>query len=126
MRPYFGPERVGTEHGPRFWNRSAALKNIGGDENLLNEIIQVFLAEFPALLSQIEQAICVNHSGLLELAAHNLKGQLGYLGAPDARETAHKLEAAARNGKLEGAIELLAEMQRQLAELRAVLGDVKT
>jgi HPt (histidine-containing phosphotransfer) domain-containing protein len=127
MSAYFGPEGAGAEPEPRFWNRSAALKNIGGDENLLNEIIQAFLAASPSLLTQIEQAVCVNHAGMLELAAHTLKGQLGYLEAPDARETAHKLESAARNGKIEGTVELVAEMRTQLAELRAVLGgNVKT
>jgi Hpt domain-containing protein len=69
---------------PGSWDRSAALESVGGDETLLCEVIQAFLKESPNLVTRIEQALSLHDPRLLEIAAHSLKGALGYLGVPDA------------------------------------------
>jgi two-component system sensor histidine kinase/response regulator len=99
------------------WNRSAALEMLGGDENLLNEMIEIFLADSPKLLGRLEQALLQRDQSELELAAHSLKGELMYLGVQETTETAEKLEAAGRTGKMHGAEELLKELRSRLAVL---------
>jgi two-component system, sensor histidine kinase and response regulator len=105
-----------------FWNRSAALESVGGDETLLDEVVQLFLVESPKLLTQMQQALLRHEPHMLELAAHCLKGELGYLGVPEASEAAQKLEDAGRTGEMEGAAALLAGLRIRLAGLWAVVG----
>ena len=37
----------------QLWNPSAALEIVGGDEDLLNEMVQLFLVESPKLVAQM-------------------------------------------------------------------------
>jgi two-component system sensor histidine kinase/response regulator len=105
----------------QLWNRSAALKILGGDESLLIEMVQLFLVESPRLIVQIQHAMAHNDPPLLEMAAHCLKGQLSYLVAPEASEAADKLEAAGRTGDMVAATGLLADLQTQLVPLWTVV-----
>ena len=112
-------------HAPKdhreHWNRSAALEIVGGDESLLNEMVQLFLVESPKLVAQMEQALVRNDPRLLELAAHCLKGELRYLAVPEAGEAADKLEAAGRTGEMEATWDLLADLRTRLALLWTVV-----
>src|ERR1700733_8837257 len=91
----------------QLWNRSAALEIVGGDESLLNEMVQLFLVESPKLVAQMQQALAHNEPRLLEMAAHCLKGELRYLVVPEASEAADKLETAGRTGEMGAAADLL-------------------
>jgi HPt (histidine-containing phosphotransfer) domain-containing protein len=104
------------------WNRSAALESVSGDESLLDEVVALFLVESPKLVSQMQQALLHHDPRMLELAAHCLKGELGYLGVPEAYEAAQKLEDAGRTGEIEGATDLLAGLRTRLAGLWAAVG----
>jgi HPt (histidine-containing phosphotransfer) domain-containing protein len=97
------------------WNRSAALQMLGGDEELLTEMVEIFLSDSPKLLARMEQALAVGDSSKLELAAHSLKGELQYLGVPEAIDQAQQLEIAGRDGKLDGAEDLLAAVRIRLS-----------
>jgi HPt (histidine-containing phosphotransfer) domain-containing protein len=103
------------------WNRSAALEIVGGDEGLLNEMVQLFLVESPKLVAQMEQALIHNDPRLLELSAHCLKGELRYLAMPEACEVADKLEAAGGTGEMESTWDLLADLGSRLALLWTVV-----
>jgi HPt (histidine-containing phosphotransfer) domain-containing protein len=103
------------------WKRSAALEIVGGDEGLLNEMVQLFLVESPKLIAQMEQALIHNDPRLLELAAHCLKGELRYLAVPEACEAADKLETAGRTGEMEATWDLLADLGSRLALLWPVV-----
>jgi HPt (histidine-containing phosphotransfer) domain-containing protein len=111
------------EAKPISWNRSAALESVGGDEILLNEVMQIFLVESPKLVTQMEQSLLHHDPRTLELAAHCLKGELGYLGVPEASEAAQKLETAGRSGEMEGAADLLNELRTRLAVLWAIAAE---
>ncbi len=106
------------------WNRSAALRFVGGDESLLNEMVAMFLVDSPKLLCRLEQALLQRDERKLELAAHSLRGQLQYLGARDVAEAAEKLEAAGRAGKVDGSEASLDELRRRLAILWAALSHI--
>jgi HPt (histidine-containing phosphotransfer) domain-containing protein len=108
---------------PGSWDQSAALESVGGDEILLFEVIQAFLKESPNLVTRIEQALSLHDPGLLELAAHSLKGALDYLGVPDAYLVAQRLETAGRAGDLDAAGEVFAELHNRLVFLWAALGE---
>ena len=111
-----------SEHSPFSWNRPAALELVGGDEDLLNEVVQLFLAHSPNLMTTMQQAVLHNDPATLERAAHSLRGALSYLGVPDAYEAAHKLEAAGRREQLEGSWDLFNGLQVQMLMLWSALG----
>jgi HPt (histidine-containing phosphotransfer) domain-containing protein len=105
----------------QLWNRSAALEILGGDESLLNEMVQLFLVESPKLVAQMQQGLAHNDPRLLEMAAHCLKGELRYLVVPEASEAADKLEVAGRTGEMGAAADLLADLRTRLALLWTVV-----
>jgi HPt (histidine-containing phosphotransfer) domain-containing protein len=107
----------------QLWNRSGALEILGGDEGLLNEMVQLFLVESPKLVVQMQQALAHNDPRLLEMAAHCLKGELRYLVVPEASEAADKLETAARTGEMGAAADLLADLRTRLELLWTLVSE---
>ena len=98
------------------WNRSEALEKLSGDEQLLEEVIQIFLNETPKLVASLQQGLRDGNPEVVERAAHSLKGQLGYLGLAATAKTARELEEAGRNKKLDGAPEWLARLTAEIAD----------
>jgi HPt (histidine-containing phosphotransfer) domain-containing protein len=100
---------------------AAALGRVGGDEDLLREIAEIFLDECPDALSEVKQAIDATDAGALQNAAHALKGSVGNFGASEAYEAALRLEMMGRNGNLTGSTEALADLERALGRLKPQL-----
>jgi HPt (histidine-containing phosphotransfer) domain-containing protein len=107
----------------QLWNRSAALEILGGDDSLLNEMVQLFLVESPKLVVQMQQALAHNDARLLEMAAHCLKGELRYLVVPEASEAADKLETAGRTGEMGAAADLLGDLRTRLELLWTLVSE---
>jgi HPt (histidine-containing phosphotransfer) domain-containing protein len=84
------------------FNHEAALERVGGDKELLKEVAELYLGEYPLLLSEIGSAISHRDPDLLQRAAHTLKGSLGTLGADRAHQLARQLEAMGRTGSFQG------------------------
>jgi CheY-like chemotaxis protein len=99
----------------------AALDYLGGNRDLLRELIGLFLEEYPGWLEQVRQAIANGNANDLKRAAHNLKGSMAHFGAKPAFEAARKLEMMARNGILSGAAEACAELEKELERLHPAL-----
>jgi len=77
MSSYLDQQGRCSEAKPLAWKRSTALESVGGDEDLLDEVLAIFLVESPKLLNQMEQALLQDNPCMLELAAHSLRGALG-------------------------------------------------
>src|SRR6266704_4422844 len=63
------------------WDARKFLEKLGGEENLLQEITDIFLDETPKLVARLQQAIQSGNAGLVETTAHSLKGELSYFGS---------------------------------------------
>jgi HPt (histidine-containing phosphotransfer) domain-containing protein len=70
----------------------------------------------------LREAVTEGDSDLLERSAHSLKGELAYLGIPDAREKAGVLEQMGRNRNFERAAETLAMLEADVSALVAEMG----
>src|SRR5689334_6512378 len=99
------------------WDKTEALDRLGGDEDLLGELCQIFLAESPKLLQKLREAIAEADPQAVMRAAHSLKGELGYLGAEDAVQAARELEDMGHDKNLAHAAELFTVLERELARL---------
>jgi two-component system sensor histidine kinase/response regulator len=106
------------------WNRTEALGRIGGDEELLHDLCQIFLEESPKLLQKLRQAVAAGDSNAVMHAAHSLKGESGYLGAGGTSQAARQLEEMGRNQDLSGASDTLAVLEREVESLHLDLKDL--
>jgi HPt (histidine-containing phosphotransfer) domain-containing protein len=106
-----------------FFDKSNALKHVGGDEELLAEIIKEFCGQYPQLLTQIREAISKADLPLLRRAAHTLKGNAGTLGAATACELAQHLETLGETGDLADAENLCDQLEQALSQLQPALLD---
>src|ERR1700704_6347531 len=92
---------------PFFWNRAEALERLDGDEPLLRELCGIFLEESPQLLRKLRKAIEEGDAPSVMRAAHNLRGEVGYLGAAGASQAAQQLENMGAENRLAAAPETL-------------------
>lgn len=98
-----------------------ALSRVGGDVALLREIAQIFLEQYPQILSDIRRAIASGDGPALERAAHFLKGGVANFGAKRAADAAFLLENIGRDGRWENSARALADLEAALEKLRPEL-----
>jgi two-component system, sensor histidine kinase and response regulator len=103
------------------WGKAKALERLGGDEDLLREVCRIFLDESPNLLRKLQEGIANTDAEAVMRAAHSLKGELGYLGAPEAAQAARELEDMGHEKNLTRAPELFNLLERELAGLHLAL-----
>lgn len=109
---------------PVLWDRAKALERLEGDEELLREVVGIFLENKPKMLAQMEQALLEQTQKKLELAAHGLKGELAYLGVVEASETARHLEEMGRKEELDSAKVLVARLRIQLSQVDGIMRQI--
>ena len=90
------------------------ISRMGGDWDLLEDLIDLFEEENPLILREIKAAIDSADADKLRFSAHTLKGMLGNFSANRARELAFQLEKMGEKKQLQSGDkkykELLAEM----------------
>jgi two-component system, sensor histidine kinase and response regulator len=115
-----GPEA--DKPGPAF-DAAAALAHAGDDRQLLGELLGIFLADGPAQLQALRDAVAGADPAALMRTAHALSGSLRVLGAGAAIALVGRLEALGREGQLEGAAALLAGLEPELERVRSAAAE---
>ncbi len=114
------PAPVRTES----WSPNEALERIGGDQQLLQDLCQIFLEESPKLMAKLREAVASGDCDGTMRAAHSLKGESSYLGAAGTSQAARQLEDMGRNRDLSRADVTLAELEREISSLHEELKDL--
>jgi len=122
-RPSTRTETVPQGSSAAVFDQQAVLERVDGDKELLQEIVDLFLAEAPELLSTIRESIACRDSITLEHAAHSLKGTVSSLGAGAAREAALRLEIVGRSRDLQNAEVARVELEREITSLTRALAN---
>jgi CheY-like chemotaxis protein/signal transduction histidine kinase len=104
---------------------TAALARVGGDKELLNEMAELFLAEYPRYLAELKDALIHGEAETLTQVAHALKGSVGNFAASRAFAIAQILENRSRQGDLSQASAALAELEEELSQLQSALASLK-
>ena len=94
-------------------------------DRLLPELIEKFYGDADRLLDQARQALEQGHADELRRAAHSLKSTGATFGAMALSTVARQLETLAREGKLEGAGEQIAQAETELARARGALEAIR-
>jgi two-component system, sensor histidine kinase and response regulator len=96
-------------------------EQVGGDRELMVEIIDLFLEERKQQVLEMRAAVKASDWESLSKLAHTIKGSLGSLHAPRARYGAQELEIAARDQKGDLARQWFIALERDLEELEPAL-----
>jgi CheY-like chemotaxis protein/HPt (histidine-containing phosphotransfer) domain-containing protein len=99
----------------------ALLEVLGGEREVLLEIIDSVLEVAPSLLDRLHQGIAQNNPAEVRAAAHSLKSSSKDFGATRLAELCQTLEEMAKAGTLEGAAELAPQVETEYEQVKAAL-----
>ena len=106
----FSEQLVSLDH-------AVVLERLGGDEELLHEVAQIFLEEYPSLMAEMREAAQAGDAHRLERAAHSLKGSIANFGAESAVQAALTVEKIGRSGEMGGAVDAFEELAALMNQL---------
>jgi len=106
-------------------DESIALTRVGGDAELLCEVIGLFLDDYPHSIEKIREAVSAGDPSGVEQHAHSLKGSVSIFGAKDALDAAFTLEKQGRSGDLTAAADGLERLEQALASLKPELEEIQ-
>lgn len=100
------------------WNKSFALEQTAGDEELLEELLELFVDSSLENLRSLQEAIKTDNKDGIIAAAHSLKGASASLGIESVRQLVLAMETDARNGSIACAVNSISELEEQLGEIK--------
>jgi HPt (histidine-containing phosphotransfer) domain-containing protein len=104
---------------PRF-DLSLSLSMLDDDDDLLREMLTLFLNGYRDQLALIRTAILDNDPAALTRAAHRMKGTLSVFAIPELTNSAAELEARGKERTLDGTEQLLESLEQSIVEFAAV------
>ncbi len=117
------PAAHGVATDPAVIDWEQAVTRFGGDEGVVSELAELFVAECPRLTAAMREAIDAGNAADLRLHAHTLKGSAGVFMAQRTVNAAQRLEHMGRDGNLDGAEEALTALAAELDRLTRVLAE---
>ncbi|MGC2404427.1 MAG: Hpt domain-containing protein [Acidobacteriaceae bacterium] len=118
--PHPGQDKTATPT-PMVWDRADTLERLGGDEGLLQEVIEIFLTDIPKHMASLQEAITNHDAASLEQVAHTVKGEVGYMGIATISNLARELEEGGRNADFARAAILYASLEPLLSQLQTTV-----
>lgn len=100
---------------------TTALKATDGDFELLKDVVDAFLEEYPTLMAELEPAILKSDLVVVQRASHTIKGTLRLFGDVPAQAFAERLEEMAQSGALNQAQETFESLRVELSSMREQL-----
>ncbi|MCH8868984.1 MAG: Hpt domain-containing protein [Chloroflexi bacterium] len=104
--------------------KEEALARMDNDENLLREIIGIFLKHSESYLDNLRHSIMEGDSDEVYRTAHTLKGAVGNFPANAAFEAALRLEMMGRAGDMANAKQAYLELEGLINRLKPALENI--
>jgi CheY-like chemotaxis protein len=95
------------------------LEGLGGDHELFEDVLRLFLQDSARLLREIQSAAVREDPAALGRFAHALKGSIANLSAGPAHMLAAELEKMGRNGFSDATPQLVRDLEEALRKLQA-------
>jgi HPt (histidine-containing phosphotransfer) domain-containing protein len=99
----------------------AALERLDGNEELLRDLMGIFIEESNILMLALRQAIGQRNMAEVRRLAHSIKGGVEHFAAHSVGAAALRLETMGRDGDLAGADEAFAQLDCEVEKLKQVL-----
>lgn len=109
----------------RVLDLDGTLENLGGDPELLQELLEFFMEMAPQQLEDLGTVVASGDIAGVDLQAHSMKGGAANVGAVRLCAASRELEMLAKAGSLEGADAMLARIREEFAALQHVLPQVE-
>ncbi len=119
-----GPNTTNREIGslePTNFDLESLSERIGGDMELLSELVELLNEECPSMLSEIGRAVKEGNASDLHRASHKMKGSVLQFSARKAAAIAGTLEEMGSRGSLEGAAQEYSRLEKEIASLLEAL-----
>ena len=96
---------------------AALWERIGGDVELLRDIVTIFCEEYPRLLEKLQEAIAQQAFADVQKFSHKLKGSALQFSGKTVAELAAFLEQMGQKQSLDGAARIFSRLQQEVADL---------
>ncbi|MFQ5631976.1 MAG: Hpt domain-containing protein [bacterium] len=106
------------EHSVQAVDPEEVLDRVDGDLEFLQELAELFFDSSEELLEELQSAIASGDTVSVGTAAHTLKGAVGNFGAMRAFNLALELEKMGKNGMLDQAKAVSANLEAELQEVK--------
>ena len=107
-------------------DQERALENVGGNREILNEMIDLFVNECPKQMQEIKSAHTAGDLPRLTRSAHTLKGSVALFAADEATAAAKRIEFMGRNNNVEEFDAAWAELQEDIDQLMSKLSEIRS
>ena len=101
--PQATPAAPSGKTGKPSFDEAELRARVAGDEQLMADVVRLFLDDCPVRLAEIKEAIDKRDAAALKAAAHALKGAAGNLSAPGLFEAAFVLERLGAESRMDAA-----------------------
>jgi HPt (histidine-containing phosphotransfer) domain-containing protein len=98
------------EYVPFRFDLQRALSLMGDDMDIFNEMVGIYLVDYPIRLEQLRNAIDARDIESIRQAAHSIRGMVSVFSVPEVNSIAQRLEVQPGN-----------ELERNFAELATAL-----
>lgn len=95
------------------------------DKEIVLEIIDIFIQEFPERMDEIEKNVNENDFDSLRFNAHSLKGVVANFIAPEPKNLAKELEDRGKEKVSEGNIQMFQDMKDKTGQLVEELKEIR-
>jgi HPt (histidine-containing phosphotransfer) domain-containing protein len=102
------------------WDRAFALEQACDDEDLLQELLNLFHESSAEDLARLREDAGRGDAVGMGDASHSIKGAAASLGIEGIRAVAAALEKAGRSGDLAGALRLLPDLEALLLQFKSL------
>ena len=113
-----------TENHPPAMDKKLLLKAFDDDWSFFQEVVEVFLSDYPRLLDDLNKASQERDSDLLMRTAHSLKGMLKNFQADAAAEVAFEIETKGKSKDFDGVRNQIKTLQKHITEVDQMLRDM--
>lgn len=96
------------------WNKDLLTKRMMNDEDLVKDILSVFVKELPQQVNTFLQVIDSKELKGIEHQAHTIKGAAGNVSATGIQEIAKKLEMFAKLNEISKIVDQIPELEQQV------------
>jgi len=112
---------TGREETMVDFDRQFLLEQLDGDEEVVKEILNLYLEKTPEQISAVSEAVMKKDASLIRSSAHSLKGSSGNVGAVKLSQTAQKMEMIGKEGDLSQAEGLMKEIEENFRGFRGAI-----